>query len=285
MGRFLLPLSLSPMGQTKCMARYEKTVLADKIFTPAQLESMRSEVRAEIDSAVEEAFTELPVVPSLTAETSDVYAPVTPVVETPPSSTKQKRRYIDALSDGLRQAMRDDSSIILMGQDIAEYGGVFKVTEGFLEEFGRDRVRNTPLCESGVIGCALGLAIEGFRPIVEMQFADFVSCGFNQIVDNGQAPLSGQAVPVIVRLPAGGGSGAGPFHSQSNEAWFTHTPGLKVVYPATHHDAKGLMLAAAQDNNPVIFFERESIVPKHHGGNSRWCVYGANRQGAGCAGG
>ena len=157
--------------------------------------------------------------------------------------------------------MKEDPSTIIMGQDIADYGGVFKVTEGFLEEFGEDRVRNTPITESAVIGTALGLSMEGYKPIVEMQFADFVSNGFNQIINNLAKTHYrwGKGVNVTLRLPTGGGIGAGPFHSQSNESWFFHTPGLKIVYPSNPFDAKGLMLSAIEDNNPVLYFEHKGL--------------------------
>ena len=148
-----------------------------------------------------------------------------------------------------------------MGQDIAEYGGAFKVTEGFVQLFGKDRVRNTPLCESAIVGAALGLSIKGYKSMMEMQFADFVTVGFNQIINN-LAKIHyrwGQSADVVIRMPAGGGVGAGPFHSQSNEAWFVHTPGLKVVYPATPEDAKGLLIAAIEDPNPVLFFEHKAL--------------------------
>jgi len=177
-----------------------------------------------------------------------------------PVKTTEKR-FINAISDALQLAMEKYPNLILMGQDIAGYGGAFKITEGFLEQFGKSRVRNTPLCESAIIGTALGLSIKGFKSMVEMQFADFVTCGFNQIVNN-LAKIHyrwGQAADVVIRLPAGAGVGAGPFHSQSNEAWFTHTPGLKVVYPSTPEDAKGLLLAAFADPNPVLYFEHKAL--------------------------
>ena len=157
--------------------------------------------------------------------------------------------------------MERHENLILMGQDIAEYGGAFKITEGLLEKFGRERVRNTPLCESAIIGTALGLSLEGFKSMVEMQFADFVTSGFNQVVNN-LAKIHyrwGQHADVVIRMPTGGGVGAGPFHSQSNEAWFVHTPGLKVVYPSTPEDAKGLLIAAFNDPNPVMFFEHKGL--------------------------
>ena len=170
-------------------------------------------------------------------------------------------RFIDALSDGLRESMRRSSDLVLMGQDIADYGGVFKVTDGFLREFGKERVRNTPLCESAILGASLGLSICGYRSMVEMQFADFVSSGFTQVVNNLAKTHYrwGQSAHVVVRMPTGAGTGAGPFHSQSNEAWFTHTPGLKVAYPAIPSDAKGLLMTALEDPNPVMFFEHKLL--------------------------
>src|SRR6187399_1181510 len=170
-------------------------------------------------------------------------------------------RLIDAISEGLKQSMQKHPNLILMGQDIAEYGGAFKITEGFIKEFGKERVRNTPLCESAIIGTALGLSLEGFKSMMEMQFADFVSVGFNQIINN-LAKIHyrwEQNADVVIRMPTGGGVGAGPFHSQSNEAWFVHTPGLKVVYPSTPSDAKGLLIAAINDPNPVMYFEHKAL--------------------------
>jgi 2-oxoisovalerate dehydrogenase E1 component len=157
--------------------------------------------------------------------------------------------------------MEQHSNLILMGQDIAEYGGAFKITEGFVQEFGKKRVRNTPLCESAIVGAALGLSLEGFKSMMEMQFADFATVGFNQIINN-LAKIHyrwGQNADVVIRMPTGGGVGAGPFHSQSNEAWFVHTPGLKVVYPSTPFDAKGLLIAAINDPNPVMYFEHKAL--------------------------
>jgi len=178
-----------------------------------------------------------------------------------PASEAAGASYIDAISMALREEMRRDPAVFLMGQDIAEYGGAFKVTKGFLEEFGKKRVINTPISESGTIGIAVGAAILGRKPIVEMQFADFISCGFNQVV-NVAAKMywrTGLAVPLVIRCPAGGGGGAGPFHSQSMEAWFLHAPGLKVVMPAFPGDARGLLVAAIRDPNPVIFLEHKYL--------------------------
>jgi 2-oxoisovalerate dehydrogenase E1 component len=190
-----------------------------------------------------------------------VYAPFNFNETSPATGKTNKKRLIDAISDGLGQAMEKHPELVLMGQDIAEYGGVFKITDGFVERFGKDRVRNTPLCEAAIVGTGLGLSIKGKKAMVEMQFADFVTEGFNQIVNN-LAKIHyrwGQNADVVVRMPTGAGVAAGPFHSQSNEAWFTHTPGLKVVYPAFPNDAKGLLLASFEDPNPVMFFEHKAL--------------------------
>ena len=170
-------------------------------------------------------------------------------------------RFVDAISDGLKEGMRKFPNLILMGQDIAEYGGVFKVTENFVNEFGKDRVRNTPLCESAILGASLGMSIVGMKSVVEMQFADFISSGFTQVVNNLAKIYYrwGANADVVIRMPCGAGSGAGPFHSQTNEMWFAHTPGLKIVYPSSPEDAKGLLLSAIEDPNPVLFFEHKSL--------------------------
>jgi 2-oxoisovalerate dehydrogenase E1 component len=193
-----------------------------------------------------------------------VYAPA-PYVRSGPEegagSPSAEKRLIDAIKEGLDQSMSRHDNLILMGQDIAEYGGAFKITEGLMDKYGKDRVRNTPLCESAIVGCALGLSLEGYKSVMEMQFADFVTAGFNQIINN-LAKIHyrwGQAADVVIRMPTGAGVGAGPFHSQSNEAWFVHTPGLKVVYPSTPADAKGLLIAAINDPNPVLYFEHKAL--------------------------
>jgi 2-oxoisovalerate dehydrogenase E1 component len=178
-----------------------------------------------------------------------------------PAGPATEKRLLEAVRDGLRQSMQQHAQLILMGQDIAEYGGAFKITEGLMDEFGKDRVRNTPLCESAIVGCTLGLSLEGYKSVMEMQFADFVTTGFNQIVNN-LAKIHyrwGQKADTVIRMPTGAGVGAGPFHSQSNEAWFVHTPGLKVVYPSTPEDAKGLLIAAINDPNPVLYFEHKAL--------------------------
>lgn len=242
------------------IARYERLLVRTKKITRKEIKKIRAELQEEIDRDVERAFNEAEVTASTEAELFDVYAPSPTFSESAPADTSQMR-YIDALSQGLREAMRAHKDLIIMGQDVAEYGGVFKVTDGFVKEFGRDRVRNTPLCESAILGAALGLSVAGRRSVVEMQFADFVSSGFTQVVNNIAKTHYrwGQSVNVVVRMPTGAGTGAGPFHSQSNEAWFTHTPGLKVAYPATPADAKGLLLSAIADPNPVMFFEHKAL--------------------------
>src|SRR6185437_2482588 len=219
------------------------------------------ELKTEIDEAWRTSATEKMPVADTAKELTDVYAPFVQLVVAPSSASKSKKRYVDAISDGLRESMERYPNLILMGQDIAEYGGAFKVTEGFVQLFGKDRVRNTPLCESAIVGAALGLSIKGFKSMMEMQFADFVTVGFNQIINN-LAKIHyrwGQNADVVIRMPTGAGVGAGPFHSQSNEAWFVHTPGLKVVYPSNPEDAKGLMIAAINDPNPVMFFEHKGL--------------------------
>lgn len=242
--------------------RYERVLLKRKVLSKKLIASIRAELSAYIEESIEHAFNEPECSPSVEVECSDVYAvgdDVTLTAET--SASSKSMRFIDAVSDGLRVAMRRNPELVIMGQDVAEYGGVFKVTDGFVKEFGKVRVRNTPLCESAILGAALGLSVKGIPSVVEMQFADFVSCGFNQIVNNLAKTHYrwGQAVNVTIRMPTGAGSGAGPFHSQSNEAWFTHTPGLKVVYPSNPADAKGLLLAAIEDPNPVLYFEHKAL--------------------------
>ncbi|MBB4080453.1 2-oxoisovalerate dehydrogenase E1 component [Lewinella aquimaris] len=218
----------------------------------------------EIKQAIEDALTTAADLPAVTASTEneigDLFAP-TPALRTSQPGNSVEKRFVDAISDGLREAMHAHPQLVLMGQDIADYGGVFKITDGFVAEFGKERVRNTPLCESGVIGAALGYAIAGGKAMVEMQFGDFVSVGFNQIVNN-LAKLHyrwGQNADVVIRLPVGGGVGAGPFHSQTMESWFTSVAGLKIVYPSTPEDAKSLLIAAIADPNPVLFFEHKGL--------------------------
>lgn len=243
------------------ISNYENFLLQEKILTKSAIENIRKKVKKEIDEAWEAVHAEADVVANLETELKDVYAPYEQNVIAPTSGKTSEKRFVDAISDGLRQGMQQHENLVLMGQDIADYGGVFKITDGFVSEFGKERVRNTPLCESAIIGIGLGLSLKGYKAMVEMQFADFVSCGFTQIVNNLAKTHYrwGQPADVVIRMPTGAGTGAGPFHSQSNEAWFTHVPGLKVVYPSNPHDAKGLLLASLADPNPVLFFEHKAL--------------------------
>ena len=243
------------------VTNYTDYLKNEGLLTDKAEEKIIKDIRAEIQSELEVAYAEPNVDVNTENELNDIYAPYTQTVTAPKSDKTEVKRLVDAVSDGLRQGMEKYDNLVIMGQDVAEYGGVFKVTEGFVEQFGKDRVRNTPICESAIVGAALGLSINGMKAVMEMQFADFVTVGFNQIVNN-LAKLHyrwGENADVVVRMPTGAGSAAGPFHSQSNEAWFTHTPGLKVVYPSTPTEAKGLLLAAIEDPNPVMFFEHKGL--------------------------
>jgi 2-oxoisovalerate dehydrogenase E1 component len=240
---------------------YELYLKSEGVLSQNEIDAIRTKLIKDIQSELEIAYAEPKVEVNTDKEIGDVYAPYTPQVIKPKSEKKSEKRFIDAISDGLRLSMRKYDDLVIMGQDIAEYGGVFKITEGFVDEFGKERVRNTPICESAIVGVALGLSISGMKAVMEMQFADFVTVGFNQIVNN-LAKLHyrwGENADVVIRMPTGGGSAAGPFHSQSNEAWFTHTPGLKVVYPSSPTEAKGLLIAAIEDPNPVMFFEHKGL--------------------------
>ncbi|HKH60161.1 MAG TPA: thiamine pyrophosphate-dependent enzyme [Flavitalea sp.] len=250
--------------------KYEKYLQEQGVLTEEQTENIRTETKEKIESELKLAMESPQTIPDRDEEMSDVYSRRSVaserVIDNSSSSTfagrrSTEKRFIDAISEGLRQSMTQHADLILMGQDIAEYGGAFKITEGFLQEFGKERVRNTPLCESAIIGTALGLSLEGYKSMIEMQFADFVTVGFNQIINN-LAKIHyrwRQNADVVIRMPTGGGVGGGPFHSQSNEAWFIHTPGLKVVYPSTPIDAKGLIIAAINDPNPVMYFEHKAL--------------------------
>ena len=243
------------------VTNYETWLLEKKLVTEQDILSIREQIKQEINDALKVAYAEEDIRPDAETELADVYEPFSNAEIEPASDAKRDRRFIDAISDGLRQSMKKHEKLVIMGQDIAEYGGAFKLTEGFVEEFGKDRVRNTPLCESAIVGAGLGLSIKGWKAMVEMQFADFVTCGFNQIINN-LAKLHyrwGENADVVIRMPTGAGVAAGPFHSQSNEAWFFHTPGLRVVYPAFPSDAKGLLCQAFEDPNPVIFFEHKGL--------------------------
>jgi 2-oxoisovalerate dehydrogenase E1 component len=243
------------------LENYEQYLLKEKVIDQKSVDSLRKKIKKEIDEGLAVAFEETYPEASTELEMNDVYAPFAQQVVSPASEKKSEKRFIDAISDGLRQSMEKHDNLVLMGQDIADYGGVFKITEGFVKQFGKDRVRNTPLCESAIVGTGLGLSIKGMKAMVEMQFADFVTEGFNQIVNN-LAKIHwrwGQCADVVVRMPTGAGTAAGPFHSQSNEAWFFHTPGLKIVYPSNPYDAKGLLCAALEDPNPYMYFEHKLL--------------------------
>jgi len=254
------------------VANYEMYLLQQGVLNADSVNHIREDIKRYIEEELKVDVKQ--VVPNTEEELKDIYAPGndqdnTPVIENSHSLSQSQnshirsseKRFIDGIKEGLRQSMNAHSNLILMGQDIAGYGGAFKITEGFVNEFGKERVRNTPLCESAIVGTALGLSLENFKAVMEMQFADFVTVGFNQIINN-LAKIHyrwAQPADVVIRMPTGGGVGAGPFHSQSNEAWFIHTPGLKVVYPSTPMDAKGLLIASINDPNPVMYFEHKAL--------------------------
>ncbi len=243
------------------VTNYEKFLLENNILTEDKVKEIKEEYFENIKNALDTAL-ELPkIVPNTEEEIADMYMPHEQELIAPISSNQTPKRLIDAISDSLRQSMERYPKMTIMGQDVADYGGVFKITDGFVEKFGKERVRNTPLCESAIVGATLGLSIRGWKSVMEMQFADFVTCGFNQIINNLAKSHYrwGQNADVVVRMPTGAGVAAGPFHSQSNEAWFAHTPGLKVVYPSSPYDAKGLLNASIEDPNPVIFFEHKAL--------------------------
>lgn len=239
---------------------FENFLLNEKVITEESIKEIKSGIKNEIESGLELAYAESSIEVSTSTELDDVYTPFEYIVAEP-SIEVEERRMIDAVADAIDLAMDKHNNLILMGQDIAEYGGVFKATEGLVEKYGKARVRNTPLCEAAIVGTSLGLSVNGFKAMMEMQFADFVTEGFNQIVNN-LAKIHwrwGQNADVVVRMPTGAGVAAGPFHSQSNEAWFTHVPGLKIVYPSNPYDAKGLLLTAFEDPNPVMVFEHKAL--------------------------
>ncbi len=242
------------------IVNFENYLIAEKTLNSETIDMMRSEISDEILGGLQKAFEEPPIQADLDTELNDVYKPFDFQI-TMANNEKSEKRFIDAVSDGLFQAMEKHQDLVVMGQDIAEYGGVFKITDGFVKRFGTDRVRNTPICESAIIETAMGLSIAGIRSVVELQFSDFISSGFNPVV-NYLAKSHyrwGQEANIVLRMPCGAGVGAGPFHSQTNEAWFTKTAGLKVVYPAFPYDAKGLLATAIEDPNPVLFFEHKAL--------------------------
>jgi 2-oxoisovalerate dehydrogenase E1 component len=243
------------------LLNFEAFLLKEYVLDETKIATYKAQIKKEIETGLKIADDEPILSSTREQELADVYAPHHFVETTPATAATSDKRLIDAISDGLRLSMRKHDNLVLMGQDIADYGGVFKITDGFMEEFGKGRVRNTPLCESAILGIGMGLSIKGWKTMVEMQFGDFVTCGFNQIINNLAKSHYrwGQKADVVIRMPCGGGMAAGPFHSQTNEAWFTHTPGLKVVYPSNPYDAKGLLLAALEDPNPVMYFEHKAL--------------------------
>lgn len=239
---------------------YEQFLIQCGLLDQQSIDAKRDSMKQSISAAFDQALSYKTIETSAEEELKDLFAEHSPETVAPSHITIEMR-FVDAIADGMQQAMEKHPNLILMGQDIADYGGVFKVTEGLAEKYSKDRVRNTPLCESAIVGSGLGLSITGKKAMVEMQFSDFVTCGFNQIVNN-LAKIHWrwqQNADVVVRMPTGAGVGAGPYHSQSTEAWFFHTPGLKIVYPSTPEDAKGLLLAAFADPNPVLFFEHKFL--------------------------
>jgi 2-oxoisovalerate dehydrogenase E1 component len=277
---YVPPHLFEEWGRKDPVANFEQYLLRTGVLDVEAVASIRTECSTYIDSSVKAGLAPGKINPDPLTELHDVYATASAfetisdpadICERPRRFPKpvpfaapiarEPMRFVDAIREGLTEAMQRHPELVLMGQDIAGYGGAFKVTDGLMDRFGANRVRNTPLCESAIIGTALGLSLEGIKSMVEMQFADFVTSGFNQIVNN-LAKIHYrwcQPADVVIRMPTGAGVGAGPFHSQSNEAWFTHTPGLKVVYPSTPADAKGLLIAAFEDPNPVMYFEHKAL--------------------------
>ena len=242
------------------LINFENYLLEQKHLTQEDISDFKSDIKKEITDGLDLAFNEPTIIANKEQELKDVYHHYE-YQEIAPNNQTKELRLIDAISQGLKQSMERHDNTVILGQDIAEYGGVFKITDGFLEAFGKDRVRNTPICESAIVSATMGLSICGYKAIMEMQFSDFVTSGFNPIV-NYLAKSHyrwAQKADVVIRMPCGAGVGAGPFHSQTNEAWFTHTPGLKVVYPAFPFDAKGLLAQAIEDPNPVLFFEHKAL--------------------------
>jgi 2-oxoisovalerate dehydrogenase E1 component len=260
-GTKYVPQELMDSWATKDpLENFQAYLRAENILTEQDEVQFKKEIIHEINEHLQLAYDEPTITVDLETELKDVFKNHKEEIIKPSSETK-KIRLIDAISNGLRQSMEKHDDLVIMGQDIAEYGGAFKITDGFLEQFGKDRIRNTPICESSIVSAAYGLSVNGVKSVMEMQFADFVSSGFNPIV-NLLAKSHyrwNQIADVVVRMPCGAGVGAGPFHSQTNEAWFTKTPGLKVIYPAFPADAKGLLTSAINDPNPVLFFEHKAL--------------------------
>ncbi len=260
-GTKYVPKDLMYFWKTKDpISNFEAFLVKKDILSTSKIQILKTEISNEIQNGLDLAFAENAIVADLETELKDVYKSFD-YQEIKPNQSLKELRFVDAISEGLKQSMEQHNDLVIMGQDIAEYGGVFKITDGFVEQFGKARVRNTPICESAIVEVAMGLSIAGIKSVVELQFADFVSSGFNPIV-NYLAKSHyrwGQEANIVLRMPCGAGVGAGPFHSQTNEAWFTKTPGLKVVYPAFPLDAKGLLATAIEDPNPVLFFEHKAL--------------------------
>jgi 2-oxoisovalerate dehydrogenase E1 component len=260
-GTKYVPKDLMNFWKTKDpISNFEAFLVKKDILSTSKIQILKTEISNEIQNGLDLAFAENAIVADLETELKDVYKSFD-YQEIKPNQSLKEFRFVDAISEGLKQSMEQHNDLVIMGQDIAEYGGVFKITDGFVEQFGKARVRNTPICESAIVEVAMGLSIAGIKSVVELQFADFVSSGFNPIV-NYLAKSHyrwRQEANIVLRMPCGAGVGAGPFHSQTNEAWFTKTPGLKVVYPAFPLDAKGLLATAIEDPNPVLFFEHKAL--------------------------
>lgn len=260
-GTKYVPIDLiDEWGLRDPLLNYESYLLKEGVLSEEIIQEYKNEFKHEIDENLDLAFAEPKIESTEANELNDVYKEFK-YQEVKENPEKENIRLIDAISQGLKQSMERHENLIIMGQDVAEYGGVFKITDGFVEQFGKDRVRNTPICESAIVSAAMGLSINGYKAVVEMQFADFVTSGFNPIINylaKSHYRWSEKA-DVVVRMPCGAGVGAGPFHSQTNEAWFTHTPGLKVVYPAFPYDAKGLLATSIEDPNPVMYFEHKAL--------------------------
>lgn len=259
-GTAYVPKELFEEWEKKDPIKQLETVLQNNFgLKEADLKKLRTQASSNVDSAIERALAcPTPTIDSINPET-DVLAPFEFNATSAEKTTE--KRFVDALTTGLKQAFEEDETVLMMGQDIAEYGGVFKVSQGFLEQFGKERVRNTPIIESGAIGAAYGLALDGFKPVIEMQFGDFITCGYNQIVNNLAKSFYRWSGPinVTIRCPHGAGVGAGPFHSQSMEAWFMQHPGLKVLVPSSVQDAQDMVYTAIQDPNPVLIFEHKKL--------------------------
>jgi 2-oxoisovalerate dehydrogenase E1 component len=271
---YVPPDELARWAKLDPLLRFEAVLDGRGVLPAGERTAVREQIVADVDARVEAALAAPEPDSTVERELAAVWASSLSTTgraqvgwSRPAIGSEVEMRYLDAISEGLREAMRADERVVLLGQDIAEYGGAFKVTDGFVAEFGRERVRNTPIIESGALGCALGLALDGFHPMIEMQFGDFISCGFNQVVNNLATTHYrwGAPVPVVIRAPVGGGTGAGPFHSQNIEAFFANVPGLRIVAPATPADAKGLLLAAFDDPNPVLFLEHKALYRSERG--------------------